>query len=645
MRKLLSLLICVAMVMSLGISASAFTTVKVTSIKLDKSNISLNQGQTYRLKATLTPSNTAKVLLKYSTGNNKIATVSAKGAILGVGEGKTTITVSRYSDKKVTASVSVTVSKSTPITLTAFTITHPSGISKEATIAQVAKATGITINWINGDQEKFKVLAASGSLPDMIENEGGDITELISGGSLIPLDSLIKKYGANIKYREPYALKYAKEVYGDGKATYFIPMHTIISDTSHAVPSFNGAQGMFARYDIYQAIGSPKISSSSDYLNVLKKMQDYQQKIIGNKAKVYAISAWIDWGPEWAFWYGNGFTDWSYDQISCQNMFDGTFKPSMDADSAFWKSFAFWNKAYRMGLVDPEGFTQKWDQMMAKVNAGTVITESASFAQPDPKINGKNAGMYVLPGVKVIPAVFPADSPTGYGGGMAKAITTNCKHPERAMQFFDYMASDEGERTIVSGVKGIDWDYVKGVPQLIGDKLKAVKDGTLAAYNKKRGISVDLFQGYQVGTDFICDDGYPADLSGSVNMRAMAATNADKNFVTSQAKGKKGLLYPGQIYAQWQKDGLVKIPTKFFAQIALSAPLSDDLNVIANTAIKYIDDNYASIIMAKTEADFAAVKAKTIADMKNIGVYKVTDAMLKHQMEAKVTADKLGAYK
>ena len=91
MRKLLSLLICVAMVMSLGISASAFTTVKVTSIKLDKSNISLNQGQTYRLKATLTPSNTAKVLLKYSTGNNKIATVSAKGAILGVGEGKTTI--------------------------------------------------------------------------------------------------------------------------------------------------------------------------------------------------------------------------------------------------------------------------------------------------------------------------------------------------------------------------------------------------------------------------------------------------------------------------------------------------------------------------------------------------------------------------
>ena len=58
MKKVLSLLVCVVMVMSLVLSASAFTTVKIKSVKFDKSSISLNLGGSYELKVTYTPSNT-----------------------------------------------------------------------------------------------------------------------------------------------------------------------------------------------------------------------------------------------------------------------------------------------------------------------------------------------------------------------------------------------------------------------------------------------------------------------------------------------------------------------------------------------------------------------------------------------------------
>jgi multiple sugar transport system substrate-binding protein len=111
MKKVLSLLMCVVMVISLVVSASALSIVKVKSIKVDNSDITLDVGKTYNLKVVFTPANTTQKFLQYVTSNKNIATIDAKGKITAVKAGNVIITVTSTINKTVMAQCIVTVPK------------------------------------------------------------------------------------------------------------------------------------------------------------------------------------------------------------------------------------------------------------------------------------------------------------------------------------------------------------------------------------------------------------------------------------------------------------------------------------------------------------------------------------------------------
>jgi len=66
--------------------------VAVTSVSLDKSEISINGTQSVTLKATILPENATNKGITWSSGDTEVAVVSAKGEVSGVDEGTTTIT-------------------------------------------------------------------------------------------------------------------------------------------------------------------------------------------------------------------------------------------------------------------------------------------------------------------------------------------------------------------------------------------------------------------------------------------------------------------------------------------------------------------------------------------------------------------------
>lgn len=113
MKKVLSLLVCVVMIISLAVSATAVSKISVKSIKLNKSKITLEVRQTYNLKVAFTPANTTQKLLTYSTSNKNIATVDKSGKIAAISTGTVIITVVSYSNKKILQKCTVTVSKAT----------------------------------------------------------------------------------------------------------------------------------------------------------------------------------------------------------------------------------------------------------------------------------------------------------------------------------------------------------------------------------------------------------------------------------------------------------------------------------------------------------------------------------------------------
>lgn len=85
-------------------------TVPVTSIKLDKSSVTLKKGETAKLVATVTPSDATNKSVTYTTSDKYVAKVSSDGTITAVGGGTATITA-KAGGKTATCKVTVNVTQ------------------------------------------------------------------------------------------------------------------------------------------------------------------------------------------------------------------------------------------------------------------------------------------------------------------------------------------------------------------------------------------------------------------------------------------------------------------------------------------------------------------------------------------------------
>ncbi len=519
-----------------------------------------------------------------------------------------------------------------PITLTigmvAQNCTIGDGINQEYyVLEEITEQTGVTLDFVTYDPTKFKVLASGGDLPDLISIEGTDATivdTLISSGALLQLDELLAEYGDNILKNNSIGLKWSKQIVGNGK-TYIMPVMTTIADLSS--PTLIGGATFNSRYDIYDAIGAPKIYGENSYLNVLKQMQDHQRTETGNN-KVYALSAWSDWGL-WpyiiSYPFAYGFMN-SNNNHSL-NLETGEMEHNfLKEDGVFWNGMYFFNKAYRMGIFDPEGFTMKYAQYEAKVMDGTLLTQAAMWIVPDAAVCGENAIMTQLPGAfPVLAQVYDSENPFGFGKSGARAINASCDYPERAMQLLNYFDSEEGARTLKNGLKGTDWDVIDGKATLIGARLEAIKAGKLNEYEIANPsgiggpgveIKADLAQFWTSG-EFETSDGLPINLQNTKEMKALNATPAQKNFARSI---DAELTYPGQVYEKWINDGIAKTVTSIPLAASLIAGTSTETQQAESQAAEYFVANIAKIIMAKDDTEFNAIKAAMINDIKAMGI-------------------------
>ena len=108
MRKKLSLILCIALIISLMPATSAFAakTVKAKSVSIAPKAMTLMVGDIAQLKATKNPKNSTNKLT-WTSSNKSVATVTSKGVVQGVSEGTATITVKTSNNKKASCTVVV----------------------------------------------------------------------------------------------------------------------------------------------------------------------------------------------------------------------------------------------------------------------------------------------------------------------------------------------------------------------------------------------------------------------------------------------------------------------------------------------------------------------------------------------------------
>jgi uncharacterized protein YjdB len=86
--------------------------ISVTGVSLDKTSLTLTEGDIYTLTATVAPSNATDKSVSWSSSNTSVATVSSSGVVTAQSTGSATITVTTNDGAK-KATCSVTVQKKT----------------------------------------------------------------------------------------------------------------------------------------------------------------------------------------------------------------------------------------------------------------------------------------------------------------------------------------------------------------------------------------------------------------------------------------------------------------------------------------------------------------------------------------------------
>ncbi len=161
------------------------TEVKVTGVKLDKAELTLTEGGSYQLVATIEPAKATNQNLTWKSSNAAVAEVDKTGKVMAVKEGTATITVTTEDGNK-TATCKVTVQaaevKVTGVKLnkTEVTLTEGGTFQFVATVAPT-NATNKKVTWKSSNTDVVDI--DSGGLAGALKAGTATITATTEDGN------------------------------------------------------------------------------------------------------------------------------------------------------------------------------------------------------------------------------------------------------------------------------------------------------------------------------------------------------------------------------------------------------------------------------------------------------------------------------
>ncbi len=349
---------------------------------------------------------------------------------------------------------------------TAFFAVPGSEINDDNEIQQlIAEKTGVKVKetWLTGQtaQEAVGTLIAGGEYPDFID--GGDgCAQLYDAGALVALDDYIDKY-PNIKeflteqewdkLRQEdghiYWINQFGNIYGEEKAT------------THNDEAF------WIQTRVLEWAGYPEVHTMDQYFDLIERYNEANPTMEDGTANIPYTILCDDWryfclenAPEFLDGYPN---DGSC-IVDPETLTIIDYNTTPTAKRYFQKL----NEEFKKGVVDPESFTQTYDEYIAKLSTGRVlgmIDQWWDFAYTV-RDSLKQQGLD-LKGCDYVP--LPITIEEGIknqwhnSGGVLNvasgiAITTSCKDVEGAMQFINDLLDQDMHDLRFWGVKDVDYN-------------------------------------------------------------------------------------------------------------------------------------------------------------------------------------------
>ncbi len=460
MKKLVSLILCIVIVLTLALPVAALRVVTVKSISLDKTSISLDAGKTHNLTVTFTPANTTQKLLTYTTSDKNVAAVDSKGKITAVKGGKAVITVASSSNKNVKAQIAVTVIQQAPVKLS-FCLSQ-TGWGGEAVDPELMKEvqkvieqkTNTELEVIAPPQssynDKLNVLLASGQIPDIfsIRKAMDNVQIMAARGYTMPLDTAIKKFPEITSQVSKLYMDYMKV---DGKLM-AVPMYVPLSKVIWMRKS---------TLDLY-GVNLSTTPTTEEFYNEMKKI-DTKRFI------PFTFPKFLDNLP----FFFNPFG--AYFGIGVNN--SGDFYDGFNTPQAK-EALAYCAKLYKAKIWDQEFVTNENAGMREKLFTGKAVSaldyynRYIYYASESYRVNKPSA---------FVP-VYELKGPNGYYGNLneaiqdALAVSSKSQNVEKALEVIKYyIYTEEGSMLRNLGVEGKHYNIEDG-------KIVATERATNSGY-------------------------------------------------------------------------------------------------------------------------------------------------------------------
>lgn len=377
-----------------------------------------------------------------------------------------------------------------PITFTMYSAdVNPNADNFQSPVAQkIKELTGVTldINYEAGSnpRQTLSLMAASGDYPDLVFAKG-DVDVLKDAGGILQLDELIDKYGPNIKALFGDYLPRLKWSLDDPHI-YYVGSYPVYQET--LTPN-----GLFwLQHAVVKDEGYPKINTLADYEKAIKDYYHKYPTINGQPTIPFTLLA-DGWrflisvtNPAWAATGGSDDGEWY--------VYPDTYKAVRHVTREEEKEYFKWlNHMYNEGLLDPESFTQKYDQYKAKIASGRVLAmPDAQWEINDAEVALRQAGMEdrmhgVYPVMISSDVKCRVNQSPGYTGGWGISISTKCKDPQRAIEFLDWMCTEEAQVLTHWGIEGVHWKYDENGKRVFLPEIDQQRR-TDTSFAKKTGI-------------------------------------------------------------------------------------------------------------------------------------------------------------
>ncbi|MEC0231396.1 type 2 periplasmic-binding domain-containing protein [Paenibacillus alba] len=365
----------------------------------------------------------------------------------------------------------------------------------DPTSQYITKKTGVSVNFIvpaGNENEKLNTMIASGKLPDFITLGWYEdaVKKMIEGNMVLPLNELAKQY-------DPYFFKVADPAktswytQKDGNFYGYPNASSSTQDYKKYGENFVSNQTFLVRKDMYEAIGKPDMRTSEGFLNALKAAKEKFPEVNGQPLIPLGLNEFGDTG-NYSLLDANQNSSMLANFLAIPYEKDGKlYDRSTDPEFVSWlKTF---RKANETGLLSKDIFIDKRPQIEEKVAQGRYFAmlyqrsdlakQNISLYQKDP-----NTAYIAVDG----PANSKKDAPVlagpGISGWTVTLISKDVKDKARAIKFLSYLISEEGNKDLFLGEKGVSYDTINGKEQFKPEVLDLLNKDR-ASFDKKYGSS------------------------------------------------------------------------------------------------------------------------------------------------------------